>query len=318
MSDSKTIPKSAIPIALAFTANYVLPAAVTISSVLRNTESAERFHFICLMTEDFPPEIIQNLQKLGGERAFFSFINMAGRLQNIYIDDKYTVAASYRLLLPDLLPELDEVLYMDCDIIIQNNVAQLFRETSLDNFYMAGVFEAALPGQFAHLAEIDCEPGKYMNSGFLLMNLRRLRHDQMVPKFLEASKNDKLEFPDQDVINILCKDQLLGLAPHWNSIRTFLLPQYKGEFLTYYSEQEWKDVQKNGNVHYTGPKPWNSFTVKFDLWWRYYENVPLEIRQLSRINKKVYILYKIYANPIGGKLIRNLQYLYRKLRRHHE
>ena len=82
-------------------------------------------HIICLLSEELPDRLKQKIQLIGGERAQYSFINLQGRLQNIYIDAKYTEAASYRLLLPDLLPEYDKVMYIDCDIIVRNNLVKL-------------------------------------------------------------------------------------------------------------------------------------------------------------------------------------------------
>ena len=60
------------------------------------------------------------------------------------------------------------------------------------------------------------------------MNLAQLRQDNMVPRFLEAAKAEGLQFPDQDVLNQLCKDRILGLPPYYNSIRTFFCLSIKG------------------------------------------------------------------------------------------
>ena len=90
-----------------------------------------------------------------------------------------------------------------------------------------------------------------------------MRRDGMVAKFIEASKADYLEFPDQDVLNQLCKKRIVGLPPYYNSIRTFYLPQYKRFFLQKYTEQDWKEVHQL--VQYIIPGlnlgiilPWNS------------------------------------------------------------
>ena len=88
-------------------------------------------HVICLLSEELTDRLKQKIQLIGGERAQYSFINLQGRLQNIYIDAKYTEAASYRLLLPDLLPEYDKVMYIDCDIIVRNNLVKLYRSVDL-------------------------------------------------------------------------------------------------------------------------------------------------------------------------------------------
>lgn len=303
-----------IPIVVAFTPNYFIPAATCLYSILKHSPETENLHVICLLTEELPERMKEKLRQLGGKRVSYSFINLMGKLQNIYIDERYTIAASYRLLLPDLLPEYDKVIYIDCDVIVRNNLAKLYHEIDLKNNYLAAVFEASLDFQIPYLESIGCAPGQYINSGFLIMNLVQLRADNMVEKFLEASKVEGLQFPDQDVLNQLCEKHILGLPPYYNGIRTFFLPQYKREFLKYYSEKEWNDVQNIGTIHYTGTKPWNGYTVKFKEWWDYYEQLPVEIKMEWILNRKVYRFYKFYNTILGGFFITSLQLIYRKLK----
>lgn len=302
------------PLVLAFTPNYFVPAATCLFSILKHSDESDKYEVIVLLSEPLPERMEQKLRLLGGERMDFTFLNLEGKLTDIYVNEKYTVAASYRLLLPELLPEKDKIMYIDCDVIVRNNLAELYRKVDLKDNYMAGIFEATLDIQLPHMQEIGCLPGEYINSGFLIMNLAKLREDAMSAKFIEASKADYLEFPDQDVINQLCKGRILGLPPAYNSIRTFYLPQYKPFFLNYYSEADWQGVQEHGTVHYTGGKPWNTFTVEFLTWWRYYEQLPKEVKEEWIVNKKMLRFYHFYKTAFGSFVINSLQDLYRKLK----
>lgn len=306
--------ESYIPLVVAFTPGYFIPAATCLYSLFENTGNKEYFHIICLISEDLSEKMKDNLRLIGGVHATYSFINLKGRMNDIYVDEKYTEAASYRLLLPELLPDLDKVMYIDCDIIVRNDLATLYRFTNLDGNYLAAVFEPTMDFQTEHLKTIGCDLDSYINSGFLILNLDQLRRDRMVEKFIDASKNDNLEFPDQDVLNILCRDRIVGLAPYYNSIRTFYLPQYKKSFLRKYSERDWEEVKRHGTVHYTGAKPWNNFTVEFKLWWQYYERLPAVLKKEWKENKKMYYFYKINSSAIGSALIDGLQSVYRKLK----
>ena len=303
-----------IPLVVAFTPNYFVPAATCLYSIFENMQMEVRLHIICLLSEELPERLKQKIQQIGGECACYSFVNLKGRLQDIYVDTKYTEAASYRLLLPDLLPEYEKVLYIDCDVIVRNDLARLYYSTELGTHYLAAVFEAPADFQIEHLKAIGCAPSEYINSGFLIMNLELMRRDDMVAKFIEASKADYLEFPDQDVLNQLCKKRILGLPPYCNSIRTFYLPQYKRFFLQKYTEQDWIEVHQHGTVHYTGAKPWNHFTVEFQLWWQYYEQLPEEIKEEWQINKKIRFLSGLYGTSLGTLMINGFQSLYRKLK----
>lgn len=81
-----------------------------------------------------------------------------------------------------------------------------------------------------------------------------------------------------------------------------------------YTESDWEKVQRHGTIHYTGGKPWNGFTVKFDEWWKYYDKLPQEIKNEWDINKKVYFLYRVYKTRIGKTLIESIQKIYRLLK----
>lgn len=301
-----------IPLVVAFTPNYFIPVATCLYSLFENTDDKNLFHVICLLSEELSIELKEKIQLIGAEKATYSFINLQGKLKDIYVDAKYTEAASYRLLLPDLLPEYDKVLYIDCDVIVRNDLGYLYHSVDLKDNYLAAVFEAPMDFQQDHLKAIGVDSGSYINSGFLMMNLKQLREDNMVEKFIEASKAEYLEFPDQDVLNQLCRGRILGLPPYYNSIRTFYLPQYKYYFLEKYTEKDWEEVWSHGTIHYTGTKPWNDFTIEFKTWWQYYDQLPATIKKEWQVNRKLYSLYKVYDSAIGSFFIDGIRSLYRK------
>lgn len=306
---------NSIPIILAFTPNYIIPAATTILSILCSSESTDKFEIICLLTEDLPLSMSRSLEDWDKDRLSFSFINLGDKLEGVYIDERYTAAASYRLLLPDILPNYQNVIYLDCDVIVRNNLADLFRNIEMGNNYLAAVFEATLSFQLSYLDRIGCQPGKYINSGFLIMNLEEMRKDGIATRLIEKSNNPNSEFPDQDALNIVCVGRILGLSPVYNSIRTYFLPQYKSDFLNYYSEEDWRNVQQHGTVHYTGSKPWNGYTVEFTTWWKVYKQLPTSIKRLGEVNTKVKSMASLLSVPIMKGVFNTIQFVYRKIKR---
>lgn len=306
------IERDRIPLVVAFTPDYFVPAVTCLFSILEHASSDADFHVICLLSEVLPDDMRKALDVFNEQRLQVTYLNLQGKLGDIYIDERYTEAASYRLLLPDLLPWYDKVIYIDCDVVVRNDLAKLYRETSLSDCYLAAVFEASLDSQLDYLKALGISLGNYFNSGFLVMNLQKLREDGMVDRLLQAAKVPTLQFPDQDVLNQLCQGKVLALPPYYNSIRTFYLPQYKEAFLTYYSEENWSAVQAHGTVHYTGGKPWNTFTVEFGVWWYYYDQLPATIRSMWRPNRWVYLLSRVYATPVGKFCLNRGQHLLRR------
>ena len=303
-----------VPIVIAFTPNYFIPAATTLKSLLDSTDFRYSYEVICLVTEDIPERQRAKLETLGQGRLSFKYLNLNGRLSDVYTDPRYSEAASYRLLLPDLLPEYDKVAYIDCDVIVKNDIADLFEKTDLGDNYLGVIYEAPIEEQATRWEALGCNSRQYFNSGFLLMNLAQMRRDGIVDKFMEASKVDYLEFPDQDVLNQVCQGRVVALPPEYNSIRTFFLPQYKPDFLRQYSGEEWNEVQDHGTVHYTGGKPWDLFTVRFGDWWRVYDSLPAGLKDEWKPKCRIKLLWRIYRTKPGACLIDGSRSLYRKIK----
>ena len=301
------------PLIIAFTPNYFIPAATTLKSLLDASDG--NYHVICLVTEDIPSEMQEKLTRMGDGRLEFEYLNLGGRLKDIYTDPRYSEAASFRLLLPEILTGYNKVAYIDCDVIIRQDIGKLYESTDLQNFYLGVVYEAAIENQAERWKAIGCNPKAYFNSGFLLMNLDSMRRNKITEKLIEASKVDYLEFPDQDVLNQVCQGHVLPLSPKYNGIRTFFLPQYKSDFIAQYgSEDIWQSIQREATIHYTGGKPWNVFTVKFEEWWRTFDSLPQEIRSGWKPSK-MSRLWKVYRTAAGRFCIDSMQTIYRKIKR---
>ncbi|MBR6361973.1 MAG: glycosyltransferase family 8 protein [Bacteroidales bacterium] len=284
------------PLAIAFTPNYFVPAATMLKSLLDSSSDADSYRVICLVTDDIPDRMKDKLARMGAGRLEFEYINLAGRLKDVYTDPRYTEAASFRLLLPEILPEYKSIVYIDCDVIVRQDIAGLYANLDLKDNYLGVVYEAPIENQAERFKALGCNPREYFNSGFLVMNLEQMRKDRLTEKLLDACKVDYLEFPDQDALNQVCKGRVIALSPVYNGIRTFFLPQYKKDFVSQYSETLWKEVQKSGTIHYTGGKPWNLFTVKFGQWWKTYDSLPAEIKEeWTPVGRapKIWRLYRI-------------------------
>jgi lipopolysaccharide biosynthesis glycosyltransferase len=290
-----------IPLAIAFTPNYFVPAATMLRSLLDS--SKDNFKVICLVSEEIPERMRKKLERLGEGRLSFEFIPLKGRMEGIYTDPRYTEAASFRLILPELLPEYDSIAYIDCDVIVRQDIGKLYRETDLGDNYLGVVFEAPIENQAERARALGCDPNRYFNSGFLIMNLRQMREEKVSEQLLDACRVPYMEFPDQDALNKVCLGRVLPLSPVYNSIRTFFITRYKPDFVRQYSEELWDEVQAHGTIHYTGGKPWNIFSVRFEDWWKTYDRLPDEIRQEWAPSPNVYHLWRWYRIPLVRRIV---------------
>lgn len=302
-----------IPVVIAFTPNYVVPAATTVLSILNSSSKTDNFQFICLLNENLSQKLKENFESVDTDnRCKFQYLLLdVDLLKGIDIDSRYSAAAYFRLLLPNLLTNYDKVIYTDCDVIFRNNISQIYN-TNISGYFLAAVYETPLKFQKERIHNLGIAPGKYFNSGVLLMNLKKLRDENLSQQMIEKLQTVvEIEFPDQDVLNICCKSKLQPLPPHYNSIRTFFLTQYKKEFLEIYSLTDLQNVIEYGNIHYTGEKPWKAFTVEFDTWWRHFDRLPNVLKQQLNFDKKLYYFYKLYRNPLGRLITESARKIYR-------
>lgn len=302
------------PIVIAFTPNYFVPAATTLKSILDSSAPEAKYEVICLVSEEIPVRQQQLLMRMAGERMVFRYVKLAGSMDGAYVDPRYSEAASYRLLLPEILPDYDMVIYIDCDVIVRNDLSELYRGMNLDKFLLAAVYEAPIEHQAERWSAIGCNPRGYFNSGMLVLNLQQMREEGTSAILMQELKADYLEFPDQDVLNKVCRGLVFPLPPIYNSIRTFFLPQYKKEFLDVYTEDDWDEVQNHGTIHYTGGKPWNLFTVKFGEWWRTYDSLPKEIKSEWKPKYSVWLLSRMFSIRSVGSFFERVMYCYRTIK----
>lgn len=122
-------------------------------------------------------------------------------------EDKFSIEIYYRILIPWLLPEnVDRALWLDSDIIICGDISS-FYHLDLNGYCIA----ACEDGRYLKRADrgkdnarlgLDTDH-RYFNSGVLLMNLDliRKRYRQEDVCVLSEELKDRLELPDQDILN---------------------------------------------------------------------------------------------------------------------
>jgi lipopolysaccharide biosynthesis glycosyltransferase len=152
--------------------------------------------------------------------------------------------------LPDLLPKLKKILYLDCDIVVIKDISKLYA-MDIDNYSFA-----AVPQYGDHrLQDLHLPVGtKYFNSGIMLINMEWRRTSHMTKKILTFIKKSPeiLMYHDQDAMNALMRDTRLPLSSKYNYMTSVL----ESHLIDY------KKVRKDiAIIHYTRLKPWNYLCV---------------------------------------------------------
>lgn len=219
MNENKRI----IPIVFSVDDNYAPFLAVNIRSILDNGSKDNFYKFFILITE-LNDININNLKSFSNDNCEIDFIDVNKKFNNIAhklaLRDYYTLTIYYRLFIPSIFNEYDKILYLDCDMVVKCDVAELFDYDLGDNIVGACREEVmTMVGAFGKYSE-DClgvDRNDYFNSGLLLINCIKYREMQVEKRFLDLLNFYKFEVaPDQDYLNVLCKDKVLKLSIGYN------------------------------------------------------------------------------------------------------
>lgn len=271
--------KNIVPIAFAFDNNLVLPACVCISSLLMNAKDETFYDIYILHSKN------EELKRKDLDRIPVCFSNC--RINYRQVDDVFdnafeirgiTTPAYYRLLIPDLIPEYDKVIYSDVDVVFRMDLLDLY-QIDLGNYYLAATRDLGLnlskDGQEYIETLQNVHQGDYLQSGFIVLNNKLINQDGLVNRFKELAKL-KLKFQDQDILNIACSGKVKYLSLEYNmtDYSYYYLMTDRDRLESIFERESIANALKNGTLHFNGHKPWKKYSVNFDIWWEYYRNSP--------------------------------------------
>ena len=267
--------KNIIPIVFAFDNNLVMPACVCITSLLSNAKKDTFYDIFILHSER------EELNKSVLDRLAMVYDNCSiqYRTVNNIFDDAFeirgiTTPAYYRLLIPELIPEYDKVIYSDVDVIFREDLLA-FYNTDLDDNYLGAVdvgvaFRPAIRKYVRDVLNLNPSKG-YFYSGNLIFNSSLIREAGIVQRFKDLARN-AYTYQDMDVLNIACNGRIHALSPAF-CLSNYLLEciyDRRDEILKYYTPDCIQHAISTGIVHYNGAKPWNGWCYNHDIWWTYY------------------------------------------------
>ncbi len=254
--------------------NYLRPLRVMLKSLFFNNPG-ESFT-IYVMHSSLGQYEINELSAFTAENG--------SKLESLRVDEScfadapillhYTKEMYFRLLAYKFLPQkLDRILYLDPDILVINEIKELY-ETDIEGYlYAAAYHNIVSVKEINKLRLYPYEISAYYNSGVLLMNLELQRtqvNEKEIFDFVEENRK-KLIMPDQDVLNALYAQRIKSLDEK--------LYNYDARYYSYYrlTSNGFFDMDQIINhtviLHFCGKrKPWHKgYTGKFYSLYKHYE-----------------------------------------------
>ena len=257
--------KQTIPVFFAVDDGYIPFLAVVLQSLIDNSSQENLYEIKVLYTNisDKNKEHIKNRYET--QNIKIEFVNLNNYLEKIkekfYTRDYYSCATYYRMFIPDLYPEYKKAIYLDSDMTVLTDIANLYN-IDLENNLIAAVPDGAvqvIPPFQEYVEKVVgmSDYKKYFNAGMLLMNLEELRKIKFQEKFSYLLETVKFTVAqDQDYLNRICKGRTKLLENSWNTMPGGI--------------QE-EDEENINIIHYNlSYKPWHFDNIMYqDYFWNY-------------------------------------------------
>ena len=275
---------------------YVRYLSVTMASILYNCKKDNIINFF-IISDSISNE---NKRKLEGLKNINNF-----NIEYLIINKEYfskikesgsgyvSNATNYRFLVASLKKDIDKCLFLDADLIVNRDISELYSE-NVDDYYFASVIDVELPDDINWVQKLPlAKDHKYVNTGVMLINLKKWREDKVEEKLFEYEEKyrDVIFLPDQDTLNIALGGKIKYLNRKWNAQPN---PEYK------YEIEKKEAFSEIGILHWAGPvKPWSHSVVNYsEYYWKYarispfyeeivYVNVITNIKNNSNISHNV-------------------------------
>lgn len=270
----KPVFEEAVPIVLSANDAFSPYLDVMIRSIVLNGTEENNYDIIVLYSNI--KEKNQNLIKeIGKNRANvsirFAKVDQYFEVNKLFVDQHLSVETYFRLIIPELMPTYDKILYLDCDMVVDGDVAKLYH-LDMGDALIGAAKDIDVAGQI-NLKQNDWDqyavntlgldsPYDYFQAGVLILNLNGLRKKISSDDMIRLATENEFRCHDQDVLNIVCKNRVFYLPQKWNTLMSWEEPgRSRMEILKYAPRElfaEYSEARMCPNIiHFAGyQKPW--------------------------------------------------------------
>lgn len=285
---------------------YAMQTCIAIHSISKNRNKNNEY-YVYILCNNVSKNNQEKFEQLNDNGFNIKIIELLGNDEYLKYDIKGIPAsptAIYKFSIPQILKDIDKVLYLDGDLIVKNDLEELF------NYNLSGKCIGAVKdtsGLARGLYKVFMNKKVfYFNSGVMLMDLNKMRENDYTAKLIDYRINGYNEYMDQDALNYILKDDVVELPFKYNTQLLFL--SICNEFDKIYAylslnnnERNKEEVVKEAEIiHYSGnKKPWrHTDGAEHELWTYYYYSSPYKEVMLNRTygnvkKKKISVLDKI-------------------------
>jgi lipopolysaccharide biosynthesis glycosyltransferase len=265
-------------------ANYMDFTRVAMKSAIETKCPNSKYNFY-VMTMNVSDKDVSALKALETKDVTVEVLPQ-GEVDLFYIRDTHVSKTSLlKYYIAKVLPNLDKVLYVDSDILVLHDLNSIYK-TDITGKYLAAVKDPSWFFENMHVVELNLDyRGFYFNSGVMLMNLKKIRDDNLLAKLEDYTNNNFRTYMDQDALNVVVENDVVLLPVEANTMNFFFEHNDMKTLGNFYN-RDWKsyeDVFANATIlHFaSSKKPLGALADKFqffrmlqEAWYSVYNTLP--------------------------------------------
>lgn len=279
--NSQIVDEKTIPIVFICDEGYSIPTATAISSLLKFKKNNTKYD-ITIIAVNMSDANIKKISLIKCQNVSINIIYIEeNEFTNLHSSEitNYGVptTALVKFLIPEIMQKYDKVLYLDGDIIVKRDLSSLFNE-DLEDCYAGVVRDIPQVLYKKPIFGIKYKTD-YFNSGVMLLNIKKLKSENITALLIETKKNLKSKLMDQDVFNEVFFGKVKQLSIEYNTLYVNLI-RSKGKYdigiINKNYEKKYKkleDIRRASSIiHYCSKdKPWKFYDVPMaDAWLEHY------------------------------------------------
>lgn len=270
--------------------NYISYLAVTISSIIENSSLNNNYDIIILYQDiyDYQKRFILSLCK-NHPNISIRFFNMSKYIDDFNLDKLFTVnhitiSAYFRLFVGKIFSEYKKILYLDCDLVLTQDIARLFSmdineypiaavpDVTISNSLYTTGFNQGAWNYFKKYMEENLgfiSQKTYFNSGVMIIDIDKFNEIDL-DYLIDLAKRNNQFFHDQNVLNAAFENNYYQLPAIWNfqwnvkfhSTNGCYKSMLPNNLLALYEDY---DIMP-AIIHYTShEKPWKIHTIHLPI-----------------------------------------------------
>lgn len=223
-SSNKTLKMNSVHIAMISDDGYVMPTSVAIHSLRKSKKNSTKYE-IHIISSNMSRDNIEFLESQSSDDIHISVFKPKFDLSNIKLKSansailSATPAALYKFAFGIVFSELERVIYIDGDLIVNDDLTDLFG-ISLDDYPLAAIPDS---GQIYYKHAMVRSVDKYFNSGVMLIDCKKFRDNNYYEDLVKAKNEiENSLLMDQDAFNRVFDKNYLILPIRYNFLHVNL------------------------------------------------------------------------------------------------